>query len=103
MAQNYQLSPEEVIANLQTSATGLHADQISSLQAKFGKNVLQEPKRKGRLAIFLSQFKDVMILILAIAAGISFFVGEHTDAFVILAIILGNAIIGYFQEYHAEE
>lgn len=103
MAQFYQLIPDDVIQQLKTSTTGLHTAQIPALQGQHGKNVLQEAKRKGRLAIFLSQFQDVMILILAIAAGISFFVGEHTDAFVILAIILGNAIIGYFQEYHAEE
>ena len=77
--------------------------QIASLQSRHGKNVLQEPKRRSRLTIFISQFKDVMILILVIAAGISFYVGEHTDAFVILAIILGNAVIGYIQEYNAEE
>src|SRR3712207_7102573 len=49
-----------------------------------GMNVLQEAKQKSRLAIFLAQFSDIMILILIIAAVISFAVGEHTDAFVIL-------------------
>lgn len=44
-----------------------------------------------------------MIIILIIAAVISFIAGEHTDAYVILAIILGNAWMGYSQEYHAEK
>jgi Ca2+-transporting ATPase len=43
-----------------------------------------------------------MIIMLVIAAIISFVVGEHTDAFVILAIIIGNAWMGYYQEYNAE-
>ncbi|MDQ3017188.1 MAG: cation-translocating P-type ATPase [Bacteroidota bacterium] len=103
MAQFYQLTPEAVVQQLKTSTRGLHTGQILALQTQHGKNVLQEPKRKSRFAIFFSQFKDVMILILMIAAGISFFVGENTDAFVILSIILGNALIGYFQEYNAEE
>src|SRR4030095_2523172 len=74
-----------------------------ALQQKFGKNTLQEARRKTRLSILLSQFADVMILILIIAAIISFIVGEHTDAFVILAIIAANAWMGYSQEYDAEQ
>src|SRR4030095_11472800 len=74
-----------------------------ALQQKFGKNTLQEARRKTRLSILLSQFADGMILILIIAAIISFVVGEHTDAFVILAIIIANAWMGYSQEYDAEQ
>src|SRR5690606_30551571 len=54
-------------------------------------------------ALPISQFKDVMIVILVVAAVISFGVGERVDAYVILAIIFGNALIGYFQENNAEE
>lgn len=103
MATFYKLKESEVIDKLQSSPKGLNNDSIAKLQQQFGKNALKETKRKSRLAIFLDQFKDVMILILIIAAIISFVSGEHTDAFVILAIILGNAWIGYSQEYNAEE
>ena len=99
----YKLKESEVIDKLQSSPKGLSNDVITNLQQQFGKNTLKEAKRKSRLAIFFDQFKDVMILILIIAAIISFVSGEHTDAFVILAIILGNAWIGYSQEYNAEE
>ena len=83
----YKLKESEVIDKLQSSPKGLSNDVITNLQQQFGKNTLKEAKRKSRLAIFFDQFKDVMILILIIAAIISFVSGEHTDAFVILAII----------------
>ncbi|HYG38777.1 MAG TPA: cation-translocating P-type ATPase [Cytophagales bacterium] len=103
MAEFHQLPKEEVIDRLKTSAAGLKKEEVESLQKEFGKNTLKEAKRKSKLSIFLSQFKDVMIFILIIAVIISFVVGEHTDAYVILAIIIGNAMVGFYQEYNAEE
>ncbi|QHT70741.1 cation-translocating P-type ATPase [Rhodocytophaga rosea] len=99
----YRLSEEEVIKKLKTSPSGLKKDLILSLQQEYGKNALKEAKQKSKFAILLGQFKDVMIVILILAAIISFAVGEHTDAYVILAIIIGNAWIGYAQENNAEE
>ncbi|PRY50887.1 Ca2+-transporting ATPase [Arcticibacter pallidicorallinus] len=99
----YQLSKEEVLKELHTGSSGLSNSSIPALQEKFGKNTLKEAQQKSKLSILLSQFKDVMIIILIVAAVISFLVGEHTDAYVILAIIIGNAWIGYTQEYNAEE
>lgn len=103
MTAFYRISKEEVIQQLKTSLSGLSNDVVPSLQKEYGENALQEAKRKSKLSILLSQFADVMILILIIAAVISFVVGEHTDAFVILAIIIANAWMGYSQEYSAEE
>ena len=99
----YQHTENEIFKLLQSSSEGLQSEQVYSLQEKYGKNVLKEGKRKSKLAILLTQFTDVMILILIIAALISFAVGEHIDGFVILAIIIGNALIGYSQESNAEE
>ncbi|MGZ5282169.1 MAG: cation-translocating P-type ATPase, partial [Bacteroidia bacterium] len=99
----YQLSKEEVLHTLQTSAGGLKKSGIPALQQKYGKNELQEQKQKSRLTILIAQFKNVMILILIIAAFISFIVGESTDAYVILAIVIANAWLGYSQEFKAEE
>ena len=99
----YRLSKEDVLTKLKTSASGIQNDQVPGLQNECGKNLLKEAKQKSKLSILLGQFTDVMIIILVIAAGISFAVGEHTDAYVILAIILGNAWIGFAQENNAEE
>ena len=98
----YQLSIEEAINQLQTSFSGLKSEAIPALEKKYGENVLQETKQKSKFSILLGQFNDVMIIILVVAAGISFFVGEHIDAFVIIAIIIGNAWMGYSQESKAE-
>ena len=103
MNEWHQLTIDDAITKLKTSVTGLTKDVISSLQNEHGKNVLQEAKKKSKLSILLAQFKDIMIIILIIAAIISFTVGEHIDAYVILAIIIGNAWIGFTQENNAEE
>lgn len=103
MKEYYRHTKEEVISELNTSLQGLKSIDVPSLQQKFGLNILEEAKRRTRLSILLSQFSDLMILILIIAAFISFVVGEQTDAFVIVAIIIANAWMGYSQEYDAEQ
>ncbi len=99
----YQLEGEKVLQALNTSPQGLSNLEAKDRLLKHGENKLQETKQKTKLAIFFSQFKDLMILILFGAAIVSFIVGETTDAFVIVAIIIANAIVGYIQEYKAEE
>ena len=99
----HQLDTKTVLANLETTLEGLTDQQAEERRNKYGSNQLVEKKQRSKISIFIRQFKDVMILILVLAAAISFIVGERTDAFVILAIILGNAILGYVQEYKAEE
>jgi P-type Ca2+ transporter type 2C len=103
MQSFYKKSLQEIFKQFSTSANGLNNDTIGALQQQFGTNVLQEAKQKSKFQILLSQFTDVMIIILIVAAVISFVVGEHTDAYVILAIILGNAWMGFSQEYNAEQ
>jgi len=103
MKEFYQLNREEIFNQLHTSHSGLGNDVISTLQKELGENSILETKQKSKLSILLGQFKDIMIIILLVAAAISFFVGEYTDALVILAIIIGNAWMGFSQEYNAEE
>ncbi|MGK6352993.1 cation-translocating P-type ATPase [Parapedobacter sp. DT-150] len=99
----YQQTTEQVLENLGSSPKGLEKDSIAALHDRYGLNQLEAGKQKSKLAIFIAQFKDVMIAILGAAVLISFLVGEHTDAYVILGIIFGNALIGYFQENRAEQ
>jgi P-type Ca2+ transporter type 2C len=103
MALFYQLTAEETLQQQKSSPAGLNNDAVAALQNQFGENALQEAKQKSRLSILFGQFTDVMIIILILSAVISFVAGEHTDAFVILAIILANAWMGYSQEYNAEQ
>ncbi|MEP7109284.1 MAG: cation-translocating P-type ATPase [Ferruginibacter sp.] len=103
MESYYQLAKEAVLNQLKTSPSGLNNLVVPSLQKEFGENALREARQKSKLSILIAQFSDIMIIILIIAAAISFVVGEHTDAYVILAIIIGNAWMGYSQEYNAEQ
>jgi P-type Ca2+ transporter type 2C len=93
----------DVFEQLQTSKLGLSPNQAAERLAQYGKNELTEKKKKAPILLFLQQFTDVMVLILLIAALISFAVGDLKDAAVILIIVLLNAIIGFVQEYRAEK
>ena len=103
MDKFYQSDAAIVLAHFKTSIAGLNEADIATLQKEFGANVLTETRQKSKWTILLAQFTDVMIIILIIAAVISFVSGEHTDAYVILAIIMGNAWMGFSQEYNAEK
>lgn len=99
----HQKSVEETLRELSTGPSGLSLSQACALQARVGLNQLKAAGQRSLLSLLLSQFKNVMILILMAAAVVSLLVGEHTDAYVIIGIILANAAIGFFQEYRAEE
>lgn len=99
----YRLSIDETMELLGSSPSGLSAEEAEKRLIESGLNELQSGKRKNALGIFLSQFTDLMILILAAAALISGFLGDWADTIVILIIVCLNATIGFFQEYRAEK
>jgi Ca2+-transporting ATPase len=85
-----------------TPAAGLSEDEAARRLVRHGPNALPEGKQRGPLRIFLSQFSDVMILVLLAAAAISMALGEFEDALAILVIVTLNAAIGFFQETRTE-
>ena len=87
---------------MQTEAKGLSSREAARRLQDGGPNQLAETKRKGAAGIFLSQFKDLMILILAVATLLSALLGETTEAVTIIAIVLLNAVMGFLQEYRTE-
>lgn len=95
ISENYQL--------LNTNKQGLHHSEAEERLSQYGKNVLAEKKKASVFILFLHQFKDVMIIILLLAALISYIISDIKDALVILIIVLLNAIIGFVQEYRAEK
>lgn len=82
---------------------GLSGDEAAGLLQKNGHNVLAEKKKTSPIAIFLYQFRDFMVLVLLGATLLSGFLGEYTDALVIIGIVFVNAILGFVQEYRAEQ
>lgn len=103
MKEWYQLDSDEVLQLLSSDISGLNTSQVDITRKNVGANILTTQKKRTRFSILLDQFKDFMIVVLILAAIISFLVGEQTDAFIIIAIILANAVMGFVQEYNAEE
>ena len=99
----YSLSAEEVRRELGTGPAGLSAEEAAERLERYGENVLREEARETRLQVFLRQFHSVLIVILIVAAGVSFLVGEPLDAAAILIIVVLNAILGFSQEWQAGE
>lgn len=99
----HQLTSDEVLDMLRTSRQGLSADEARRRLAEHGPNRLLEKGRKSPLAIFLGQFTDFMIIVLVAAAVVAGAVGDLTDTLAILTIVVLNALIGFVQEYRAEQ
>lgn len=94
---------DDIVKRTGTSFQGLSSSVAKQRLLETGPNELQEGKKKSAVAIFLSQFKDVMILILLAAAIVSGMVGDLKDTIVIMIIVLLNAIVGFVQEFRAEK
>ncbi len=97
----YNQNIEEVKKALKTSSKGLSFTEVKTRQAKYGKNILPKKKSASLLTIFLSEFKDPMIILLIVAIVISFFTGEATNAIVIIFIVLIDSLMGTYQENKA--
>ncbi len=98
----HSMATEEVLASLNSGQKGLGFEDAARRLAENGPNQLESPTKPSPLKIFLSKFKDYMVLVLVFAALISYVAGETTNAYVILGIVILVAIIGFFQEYKAE-
>ncbi len=100
----YKKSKNEILKELDVEEkNGLSSDEALIRLEKYGKNKLVTKKKKTLFKQFLYQLKDVMIYILIIASIISAFLGEISDALIILLVILINAVIGVVQESKAEK
>ena len=99
----WNLSPEEALKACQTSEQGLTAEQADKIRLKTGENVLLEEKKKSALQVFLDQFKDLMVMILIVAAIISMFSGNEESTIVIFAVLVMNAVLGTVQHIKAEK
>ncbi|MFA6888733.1 MAG: cation-translocating P-type ATPase [Candidatus Woesearchaeota archaeon] len=99
----YNKSVSEVLTFLKTSETGLTTEEVGSRLNQYGHNLLKEKKKINPVIIFLSQFNSIVVYILIGAISISLFLKEYVDAYVILAILIFNAIFGFIQEYRAEK
>jgi Ca2+-transporting ATPase len=99
----HEMEIEQVEETLETDfSSGLSTEEAKTRISKFGYNELDEGEKQSALLLFFSQFKDFMVLILLAATLISGLLGEYIDAIAIIAIVLINGFLGFFQERRAE-
>jgi Ca2+-transporting ATPase len=93
----------QVLESLGSSEAGLTEEEAQHRLSTFGLNELRKERKITALEVFANQFKSFLVLILIAASAISFALGETTDAIIISSIIVLNAILGFAQEYRAEQ
>nr|WP_307775113.1 cation-translocating P-type ATPase [uncultured Cetobacterium sp.] len=103
MKHLYSEEKSSILSLFKTSEQGLKSSQLQELEKEYGKNKLNEGEKKGILAVFLEQFKDFLVMILLVAAGISFISGNKESTLVILVVLILNAVLGTVQHMKAEE
>lgn len=103
MADYYNISASEAIKSLKSSGEGLTKNEAERRLKEFGYNELQKEKKLTAVTLFISQFKNALILLLIFAGFLSLFLGERIDSLAIFGIVLLNAILGFVQEYKAEK
>jgi len=99
----HAITNEDVLKQLGSGEKGLNDPEVSQKLQEFGRNELKGKMKLNPFLLFVRQFLNVMILVLVVAAVISFFIGEPSDTIVIAVIVVLNAIIGFVQEYRAEK
>lgn len=103
MSNWYKYSIQNVIQNFNSQKKGLLELEIKKRIKKYGLNKLIEKKVKSAFVIFFNQFKELMVLILIIAAIISILLHEYIDGLVIIIIVILNSLLGFWQEFNAEK
>ncbi len=103
MKEYYLWNKEQVLEQLGALPQGHSNEKAETLIKEHGPNVLQEGKRKSTLQVFVSQFADLLVIILVAAAVISLLSGNTESTIVIFAVILLNAVLGTVQHKKAEK
>jgi magnesium-transporting ATPase (P-type) len=99
----HALDADRVLQELRTSGGGLGSGDAAERLTRYGANRLPEKARRGVFVRFLLHFHNILIYVLVGAAVITFALGHVVDTFVILAVVLANAAIGFVQEGKAEK
>ena len=91
----------DILTRYDTSTNGLTTQEAKRRQVEYGPNQIEEKKPTPLIVLFLSQFLDILIALLIIAAIASLAIGDVIDAGVIILAVLLNTIIGFIQEYRS--
>lgn len=99
----WRVPPADMLQQLEGTADGLTNREAQRRLSLYGSNLLKPKKRSDALTLLLSQFKSPIILILLFATGLSFFLHDHVNALIILVIVLGSGLLGFWQERGAAD
>lgn len=101
--KEYQKSIQEVLSKFDASRNGLTSFQVDDRQKQYGLNEMDQQEKESPLQIFLSQFKDLLVIVLIVAGFISMATGEIVSSIVIFIVITINAILGTVQTLKARK
>lgn len=101
--KHFTKSKKHLFEEFKTSSTGLIEEEVVARRKKYGENKFVEKEKDGLIKIFFNQFKDSLVIILLIAAVISFFSGNKESALVIVLVLILNSILGAYQTIKAQK
>ena len=99
----HSLSTDDVFKKLDSEESGLTEGEVTGRLEEYGRNVIEEKGGRTPVEILLEQFKNMLIIILIVAAAFSLYIGKFVDGSLIIAIVLLNGIFGFVQDYKAEK
>ncbi len=97
----WSIPVNEMLQNLGSGKDGISGADAKKRLALYGSNLLKPKKRSGAMTLLAAQFRSPIIIILFIATGLSYFLHDRADAFIILLIVVVSGLLGFWQEYGA--
>ena len=97
----WAVDAKELLSDLDSASAGLSEPEAAQRLATFGPNQIKPKRRSGTITLWLAQFKSPIIILLLLAAGLSFFLRDPADAVIILVIVLLSGLLGLWQERRA--
>jgi len=101
LANFWSLTPDQLLSALHSTDHGIQQMEADRRLKGYGLNALKTQRQNTALGLLLHQFKSPLVLILIFASIVSAFVGEWTDAAIVLAVLIGSTMLGFVQEYRA--
>lgn len=98
----YRLPPDKVLTEVDSRANGLKQAEAAERLEHLGPNMLHKAHRESTLVTFVRQFKNLLVVILLVSAGISLYLHDGKTAAIMILIALVNALVGFFQEHKAD-
>src|SRR5690242_4242720 len=96
----YTQDIDETISQLRSSAqNGLSEPEVARRLAEYGNNEIKRTNKRNIIIVFAEQFKNMLVILLVVAAGISFFLDADRDATILVMVVFFNALIGFYQDW----